>query len=162
MTTALVTSDGLRTHSSPPLAITALGKTKVDTGTTEDDPYSKTHDSRSAKQAEIDLKLSSVIVSACFEVSTGRWDHSAKTHLRLETCNMNLSETSVSTSAIRNLSLAHAAIKHALYFIELDAQSQAVSYCDYAAEHLREFVRHVKVPLCEASDQEPQVKFATH
>lgn len=75
---------------------------------------------------------------------------------------MNLPKTSLSTSAIRNLSLAHAAIKHALYFIELDAQPQAISYCDYAAEHLREFIQHAKAPLYEVPDQESQVKFATY
>lgn len=68
----------------------------------------------------------------------------------------------VPTSAIRNLSLAHAAIKHALYFIELDAQTQAVSYCDYATEHLREFIQHVKAPLYDGCEQASQVKFATY
>ncbi|MGB3494994.1 MAG: hypothetical protein WBA57_19850 [Elainellaceae cyanobacterium] len=79
---------------------------------------------------------------------------------------MNSLETTVPTSAIRNLSLAHAAIKHALYFIELDAQTQALSYCDYAAENLREFIHRVKAPLVKASlyealEQDSPVTFAT-
>lgn len=69
--------------------------------------------------------------------------------------------SSISTSAIRNLSLAHAAIKHAIYFLELDAQNRAVSYCDYAAEHLQEFIHHTKASLYEVAEQESQVEFAT-
>lgn len=45
----------------------------------------------------------------------------------------------MTSSALRSLSLANAAIKHALYFLELDAQKQAASYCNYAAEHLQQF-----------------------
>lgn len=52
-------------------------------------------------------------------------------------------------SAIRSLSLAHAAIKHALYFLELDAQARAASYCDYAAERLREYSYSINAPCCE-------------
>ncbi|MEM7769379.1 MAG: hypothetical protein AAF327_02575 [Cyanobacteria bacterium P01_A01_bin.37] len=45
----------------------------------------------------------------------------------------------MNTSAARNLTLAHAAIKHALYFLEINADTQAASYCSYAAEHLQNF-----------------------
>jgi len=45
----------------------------------------------------------------------------------------------MNTLALRDLSLAHAAIKHALYFLELEADTRAASYCSYAAEHLQNF-----------------------
>jgi hypothetical protein len=45
----------------------------------------------------------------------------------------------MNSAAVRDLTLAHAAIKHALYFLELDADAQAASYCNYAAQHLQSF-----------------------
>jgi len=45
----------------------------------------------------------------------------------------------MNSAVVRELTLAHAAIKHALYFLEIDADGRAASYCNYAADHLKSF-----------------------
>lgn len=49
----------------------------------------------------------------------------------------------MNATAIRNLSLAQAAMTHALYFLELEANDRAASYCTYAADHLQEFATNL-------------------
>ncbi|MEB3210011.1 MAG: hypothetical protein VKL39_01595 [Leptolyngbyaceae bacterium] len=60
-------------------------------------------------------------------------------HQTLGDKQMNHQNSTATNHAVRDLTLAHAAIKHALYFLEIDAEAQASSYCSYAAEHLQRF-----------------------
>jgi hypothetical protein len=48
-----------------------------------------------------------------------------------------MKETPMSMTQKRSVALAHAAMEHALYFLELDAQHRAIPYLEFASQQFR-------------------------